>query len=121
MTRKQVSYWARIRLIQPSLRDLSAHGGRPALFYTGHEVVKAMIVCELRRAGFSLHQVQRIVRNLEEGGLPLAEPRTYLLTDGHSVYYAFSDDGVVDVFKRHRQLLLLLPVHDFVDQVCLVA
>jgi hypothetical protein len=43
------------------------------------------------------------------------------LTDGYSVYYAFSHDEVVDVLKNHRQLLLLVPVHEHVDRLRKVA
>src|SRR4051794_29924470 len=82
MTRKQVTYWARIGLVQPTVRDRSATTGQPALFYIGAEVVKALIVCELRQAGFSLRQVQQVAKNLQSSGLSLYGSEAYLLTDG---------------------------------------
>ncbi|MDQ3702677.1 MAG: MerR family transcriptional regulator, partial [Chloroflexota bacterium] len=112
MTRKQVAYWKRIGLVRPALVDTRAGPGRPALFYAGTEVVKALIVCELRRRGFTPRQVKEVARNLEEHDVQLYESEAYLLTDGHSVYYAFNNTEVVDVLKHHRQLLLLLPVHE---------
>ncbi len=65
MTRKQVTYWAKIGLIKPTLRDPNADNGQPALFYSSTEVIKALIVCELRRSGFSPRQVQQVARNLQ--------------------------------------------------------
>jgi DNA-binding transcriptional MerR regulator len=112
ISRKQVSYWERIGLVTPTLRDANAVSGRPSIFYSAAEVLKAMVVCDLRTAGFTPRQVQAIGRNLEESNINLQDSQTFLLTDGYSVYYAFSSDEVVDVLKNHRQSLLLVPVHE---------
>ncbi len=121
MSRKNVSYWAKIGLVAPTLRNPNADNGKPALFYSGTEVVKALIVCELRRRGFSLRQVQQVARNLQERGIELYESEAYLLTDGYSVYYAFNDGEVVDVLKHHHQMLLLVPIHEQVAKLQEVA
>jgi DNA-binding transcriptional MerR regulator len=117
MSRKQVVYWERIGLVVPTLRRTGAGVGRPAAFYSASEVLKALIVCELRRAGFSPRRVQQVVRNLEEHGLHLHDREAYLLTDGYSVYYAHSDDEVVDILKNRRQMLLLVPIHEQVAKL----
>lgn len=117
MTRKQVTYWAKIGLITPILHKADVGHGQPAFFYSGMEVVKALIVCELRRSGFSPRQVQQVARNLQEQGVQLYESNAYLLTDGYSVYYAFSDGEVVDVLKHHHQMLLLVPIHEQVAKL----
>ncbi|MGI9061752.1 MAG: MerR family transcriptional regulator [Ktedonobacteraceae bacterium] len=117
MTRKQVTYWAKIGLITPTLRNAHAENGQLALFYSSKEVVKALIVCELRRSGFSPRQVQQVGRNLQEQGIQLYESKAYLLTDGYSIYYAFSDGEAVDVLKHHHQMLLLIPIHEQVAKL----
>src|SRR6266478_7654578 len=121
MSRKNVTYWAKIGLVSPTLRNPNADNGKPALFYSGTEAVKALIVCELRRRGFSLRQVQQVARNLQERGIELYESEAYLLTDGYSVYYAFNDGEVVDVLKHHHQMLLLVPIHEQVAKLQEVA
>ncbi len=121
MTRKQVGYWAKIGLVEPTARDPNAGTGRPASFYSAADVVKALIVCELRRDGFSLRQVQQVARNLQEHGVDLHDSEAYLLTDGYSVYYAFSESEVVDIHKNHRQMLLLVPIHEQVAKLREVA
>lgn len=121
MTRKQVAHWEHIALVRPILRDSSAPKGKPSLFYSVDEVVKAMVVCELKRAGFSLPQVKQVARNLAEHGIRLDQSEEYLLTDGYSVYYALNENEVVDVLKHCRQMLLLVPLHEQVAKLREVA
>ena len=80
-----------------------------------------MVIADLKRAGFSLRQIQQVARNLEEHGISLEKSENYLLTDGYSVYYANSDSEVIDIFKHHRQMLLLVPVHEQVQKLRLAA
>ena len=117
MTRKQVTYWARIGLLKPKLRDSKARPGQPGLFYSTVEIIKALIICDLRRAGFTPRQVQQVARNLEKQGIRLDESQAYILTDGHSVYYASSDNEVVDLLKHHRQMLLLVPLREQLERL----
>lgn len=121
MSRKQISYWAKIGLVAPTLQDPMARAGKAALFYAAPEVVKALIVCELRRAGFTLNQVRQVARNVEQRGFRLDESIAYLLTDGYSVYFAVSDEEVIDILKHQRQRLLLVPIHDQVAKLREVA
>jgi len=117
MTRKQVTYWARIGLLKPKLRNPKALPGQPGLFYSAVEIIKALIVCDLRRAGFTPRQVQQVARNLERQGMRLDESKAYLLTDGYSVYYASSDNEVIDLLKHHRQMLLLVPLREQLEKL----
>ena len=117
MTRKQITYWARIGLLQPKLRNPKASPGQPGLFYSAVEIIKALIICDLRRAGFTPRQVQQVARNLEQQGIRLDESEAYLLTDGYSVYYASSDNEVIDLLKHHRQMLLLVPLREQIEKL----
>ncbi len=117
MTRKQVSYWEQIGLLKPKLRDSKARPGQPSLFYSTVEIIKALIICYLRRSGFTPRQVQQVSRNLEQQGVRLDESEAYLLTDGYSVYYASSDNEVIDLLKHHRQMLLLVPLREQIEKL----
>ena len=117
MTRKQVTYWARIGLLKPKLHNPKALPGQPGLFYSVAEIIKALIVCDLRRAGFTPRQVQQVAWNLEKQGIRLDESDAYLLTDGYSVYYASNDNEVIDLLKHHRQMLLLVPLREQLDKL----
>lgn len=121
ISRKQVAYWAQIELLSPVIRKTRAPAGRPASFYSAEDVIKALIISDLKRRGFSLRQIQQVARNLEEHGIKLDESENYLLTDGYSVYYASSNNEVVDILKHHRQMLLLIPVHEQVEKLRRVA
>jgi DNA-binding transcriptional MerR regulator len=117
MTRKQVAYWEKINLLKPKMRDSQARTGRPAVFYSAKEVVKALVICDIRNAGFSLRQVQQVAKNLEEHGIKLNESEDYLVTDGNSVFYADSDTAAFDILKHHRQMLMLVPIHEQVEKL----
>jgi DNA-binding transcriptional MerR regulator len=121
ISRKQVTYWAQIKLLNPVLRKPNTRNGSPSSFYSAKEVVKALIICDLRRAGFSLRQIQQVAQNLEEHGIKLDQSKYYLVTDGYSVYYASSDTEAFDILRHHRQMLLLVPVHEQVERLRAVA
>jgi len=121
ISRKQATYWVKIKLVNPVMRTAEARIGHPASLYSAQEVVKAMIVADLTRAGFSLRQIQQVARNMEEHAIRLDKSENYLLTDGYSVYYAASDNEAIDVLKHHRQMLLLVPVHEQVEKLQRVA
>src|SRR5262249_5146593 len=117
LSRKQVEYWAAIGLLIPTLRDTSAAGSQPASFYSIEAVVKELIMCDLRRRGFTHRQVQQVDGNLEAQGVRLDDPDMYLLTDVYSVYYANSNNEVTDSLKHHRQMLLLVPLREQVEKL----
>jgi DNA-binding transcriptional MerR regulator len=121
ISRKQVSYWAQTDLVVPTLRKPMARGSRPAMFYSARDVVKALTICELLKAKFSLQQVRQIAENLEEHGIDAFESECYLLTDGYSVYYAKSDSEAIDILKAIRQLHLLLSLHEQAQKLTEVA
>jgi DNA-binding transcriptional MerR regulator len=120
VSRKQVTHWAKTKLLSPSFRNSKARGGKPSSFYSATEVVMALIFSDMKHRGFSLQQIRKVADNLSKDGVRLDEPDTYLLTDGYSVYYANSDDEVVDFLKHHRQMMLV-PIREQVEKLKKVA
>jgi DNA-binding transcriptional MerR regulator len=117
LTRKQVTYWAQIKLLPSTMKDPGARTGAPASFYSAADVVKALVFCDLRQAGFTLRQIQQVAKNLSDHRIRLDVAENYLLTDGYSVYYAKSDTEAFDILRHHRQMLLLVPIHEQVQKL----
>jgi DNA-binding transcriptional MerR regulator len=112
MTRAQVVNLSKVGLVIPRWRTYSKTGpGRRPLFYSPEDVLRVLIISDMRHAKFSLQQVRKVIRNLEELGQEI-DAHSYLLTDGHSVQVLNSSDEVIDIFRHKRQLLLLVSIED---------
>jgi hypothetical protein len=77
----------------------------------------------LRRRGFSLQRVRKVMRFLQrEFSKRLAETVTgssdyHLLTDGRTLYLETSARQIVDILKNSRQPMLAICLSDTVRQV----
>jgi len=108
ITRRQIRYWATIKLLAPRFRNAKARGSQHASFYAAEDVRKALVILELTRRGLSLVQVRRIEKYLrKKERLSLSESARYLITDGNTAYYAESATRVVDILKHENQMLLV--------------
>jgi DNA-binding transcriptional MerR regulator len=99
ITYRQLDYWARTRLLTPSLR--AAHGSGSQRLYSFSDVVQLRVVKRLLDAGMSLKKIRQameILRGQLSSERPLAD--VTLLSDGTTIYAAHSADEVVDVFRR---------------------
>lgn len=107
VSRKQVEHWAKTGLLIPTFKDSTARGCKPGSFYSEAEAVMALIISDMKQRGFSLQQTRKVASNLLNDGFRLDEPSIYLVTDGYSIYYANTDNEVVDILKHHRQMSLI--------------
>lgn len=113
MTRQQVSYWAKLGIVVPSIsHHAESTGSGFKSLYAVTDVIEGLIVSELRKCGFSLQAIRKVADRLKSEGIDLYESAPFLLTDGRSVYYAYSDQEVVDLLRAHRQQLLLLSLEE---------
>jgi DNA-binding transcriptional MerR regulator len=99
ITYRQLDYWARTRLLTPSLR--AAHGSGSQRLYAFSDVVQLRVIKRLLDAGMSLKKIRQameILRGQLSSERPLAD--VTLLSDGNTIYAAHSADEVVDVFRR---------------------
>ena len=91
--------------------------------YAPEEVVEISVIAELRRKGFSLQKIRRVVRFLQkEMGRRLAEvlensSDMHLLTDGRSIYLEEAPDRIIDLLKNARQPMFLVCVTDQVRRL----
>jgi len=99
ITYRQLDYWARTGLLQPSLAE--ARGSGTQRLYSFGDIVQLRVVKRLLDAGMSLKKIRSamdILRNQLNSDQPLAD--VTLLSDGITIYAAHSADEVVDVFRR---------------------
>ena len=94
ITYRQLDYWARTGLVEPSVRP--AHGSGSQRLYGFRDILVLKVVKRLLDTGISLQQIRAAVQHLRDRGTDdLAE--VTLMSDGVSVYECTSADEVVDL------------------------
>ncbi|MFD7924149.1 MerR family transcriptional regulator [Streptomyces sp. NPDC059740] len=96
ITYRQLDYWARTGLVEPSVRP--AYGSGTQRLYSFRDVVVLKIVKRLLDTGVSLQNIRTAVRHLRAGGLTDLAQMT-LMSDGATVYECTSPDEVVDLLQ----------------------
>lgn len=96
ITYRQLDYWARTGLVEPSIRP--AHGSGSQRLYSFRDVLVLKIVKRLLDTGVSLQQIRQAVQHLRERGVEDLAGIT-LMSDGASVYECTSADEVVDLVQ----------------------
>jgi DNA-binding transcriptional MerR regulator len=96
ITYRQLDYWARTGLVEPSVRPASGSGSQR--LYGFRDILALKIVKRLLDTGISLQQIRTAVSYLrEQGASDLAQ--VTLMSDGASVYACTSPDEVVDLLQ----------------------
>ena len=91
--------------------------------YSMQNVTEIAVICELKRKGFSLQAVRKVMRFLQREfskGLAEIVSRTsdvHLLTDGKHLYLETSARQIVDILKNSSQPILGVCLSDAVRQV----
>ncbi len=96
ITYRQLDYWARTALVEPSVR--AAHGSGSQRLYSFRDILVLKVVKRLLDTGISLQQIRAAVQHLRDrGSADLAQ--VTLMSDGASVYECASADEVVDLLQ----------------------
>jgi DNA-binding transcriptional MerR regulator len=96
ITYRQLDYWARTALVEPSVR--AAQGSGSQRLYSFRDILVLKVVKRLLDTGISLQQIRAAVQHLRDRGTEdLAE--VTLMSDGVSVYECTSADEVVDLLQ----------------------
>jgi DNA-binding transcriptional MerR regulator len=96
ITYRQLDYWARTGLVEPSVR--AAHGSGSQRLYSFRDILVLKVVKRLLDTGISLQQIRAAVQHLHDhGSADLAQ--VTLMSDGVSVYECTSPDEVVDLLQ----------------------
>ena len=96
ITYRQLDYWARTGLVEPSIR--SAHGSGSQRLYGFRDILVLKVVKRLLDTGVSLQNIRTAVGHLRERGVDDLAQIT-LMSDGASVYECTSADEVVDLVQ----------------------
>jgi DNA-binding transcriptional MerR regulator len=116
ITPRQLQWWDERRIVVPA-----REGHRRV--YSMEDLAEVAVICELRRRGFPLQRVRKVMRFLQkEFGKTLAETVSgaseyHLLTDGKTIYLETSARQILDILKNARQPLLAICLSDTVRQV----
>lgn len=115
-TARQLQWWDERGVARPE-----REGHRR--LYSMNQLTEIAVICQLRRKGFSLQGVRKVVRFLDrEFGKGLAEildrnSEIHLLTDGKHLYLETSAKQIVDILKNSDQPILGICLTDAVRQV----
>jgi DNA-binding transcriptional MerR regulator len=96
ITYRQLDYWARTGLVEPSVRP--AGGSGTQRLYGFRDILLLKIIKRLLDAGVSLQQIRQAVQHLRERGTDDLT-RVTLMSDGASVYECRSADEVIDLLR----------------------
>jgi DNA-binding transcriptional MerR regulator len=113
---RQLQWWDERNVVSPR-----QDGHRRV--YLPNEVIEVSVIAELRRKGFSLQKIRRVLRFLQKDmGKRLSdalasESEVHLLTDGRSIYLEEASDRIIDLLKNARQPMFLVCVTDQVRRL----
>jgi DNA-binding transcriptional MerR regulator len=113
---RQLQWWDEQKVVCPR------HEGHRRE-YAAKEVVEIAVIAELRRKGFSLQKIRRVLKFLQKemgkrvADLFAAGSEMHLLTDGKNLFLEESGQRVIDVLKNAKQPMFLVCVSDQVQRV----
>jgi DNA-binding transcriptional MerR regulator len=113
---RQLQWWDERNVVSPR------QDGHKRI-YSKPEVVEISVIAELRRKGFSLQKIRRVLRFLQKDmGKRLADSleansEIHLLTDGKSIYLEDAPNRIINLLKNARQPMFLVCVTDQVNRL----
>src|SRR6185369_2128716 len=106
---RQLQWWDERNVVSPR------QDGHKRI-YMAEEVVEISVIAELRRKGFSLQKIRRVLRFLQKDmGKRLGEALAgstdvHLLTDGKTIFLEEAPNRIIDLLKNARQPMFLVCV-----------
>ena len=96
ITYRQLDYWARTGLVEPSIRNAAGSGSQR--LYSFRDILVLRIVKRLIDTGVSLPNIRAAVKHLSDrGDADLAQ--ITLMSDGASIYECRSEHEVIDLVR----------------------
>jgi DNA-binding transcriptional MerR regulator len=113
---RQLQWWDERGIVVPA-----REGHRRV--YSLDDMAEVAVICELRKRGFPLQRIRRVIRFLQrELSKRLVETvraasEYHLLTDGRHIFLEDSARGVVDLLKNARQPMFSICLSDTVQRL----
>ncbi len=113
---RQLQWWDEKNVVSPR------QDGHKRVYLT-EEVVEISVIAELRRKGFSLQKIRRVLRYLQRemgrrlGDVLSPDSELHLLTDGKTIFLEDSHDRIIDILKDAKQPMFLVSVSDQVRRL----
>jgi DNA-binding transcriptional MerR regulator len=108
---RQLQWWDERKVVSPR------HEGHKRV-YLPQEVIEITVIAELRRKGFSLQKIRRVLRFLQRemgrrlGEVLSADSKLHLLTDGKNIYLEDQHERIINLMKNARQPMFLVCMSD---------
>ncbi len=96
ITYRQLDYWARTGLVEPTVRAATGSGSQR--LYSFRDILVLKVVKRLLDTGVALQNIRAAVQHLRERGIADLAQIT-LMSDGASVYECTSADDVIDLVQ----------------------
>lgn len=96
ITYRQLDYWARTGLIEPSIREAKGSGSQR--LYSFKDILTLKIVKRLLDTGISLQNIRIAIEHLRDRGISDLANVT-LVSDGESVYECTSPEEMFDLIQ----------------------
>jgi DNA-binding transcriptional MerR regulator len=96
ITYRQLDYWARTGLVEPTIRPAAGSGSQR--LYSFRDILVLKVVKRLLDTGVSLQNIRTAVQHLRDRGTHDLAQIT-LMSDGATVYECTSPDEVVDLVQ----------------------
>jgi len=116
ITPRQLQWWDERGVVVPDRRGHKR-------IYSLDDLSEVAVICELRRRGFSLQRVRKVINLLQrQFGSRLAATITgasnyHLLTDGRTLYLETSPQQIVDILENANQPMLVVCISDALRRV----
>ena len=112
ITYRQLDYWARTGLVEPTVREAAGSGTQR--LYSFRDILVLKIVKKLLDAGVSLQNIRTAIGTLRDRGVEDLAQMT-LMSDGTTVYECSSNDEVLDLVQGGQAVFAIAVGHQVRD------
>jgi DNA-binding transcriptional MerR regulator len=113
ITYRQLDYWARTKLLRPSLVDASGSGSQRLYSYA--DVLDLKVIKQLLDAGVNLQKARRAITCLRNAGEDVRS--SSLVLAGENSVLAQSGEAIVDLLRGGQGVFNIVPLAGLVGEI----